>query len=504
MDVRDLVLYHAPGNLFWKDKNLRYLGCNAQFAHVAMRKSVDELIGKTDIELFLDSGMLTAEQLEKINNNDRYVLETGKRLTIEEVAIDMNGDQAVYLTTKSPLVDDDGHVIGLVGTSLDITEQKNAENVKRSFIENMSHDLRTPLSGIIGLAEVLSMTLQDNPQKNYAEDILGASNQLYTLINEILDLTSNDNHAEDLSSRVFSPVALLKKINLLFQPSFNKSCLTFLFEVDESVPEKIKGNHFAIHRVLLNLIGNALKFTREGYVKLSASVEDRKENNLMLVLDVEDTGIGIPKKELNNIFSQFVRLHASSRGIYEGTGVGLHLVKRIIEKIGGTISVESELHKGSLFTCKLPMQSVAAEVPGTDEINQSESDLHCNEKQTLSVLLVDDNELIQKVNSILFSDAGWKIDLAMTGMEAIEKVKNCSYDLVMMDIGLPDKDGYDVVRELHHWADEIDHILPKFVALSAHSQQEIQQQCDVLSVTKVLQKPLSSNDIPSLIKLCQK
>lgn len=355
------IISLAPGHIFWLDKNNVYLGCNNAQAVSLGLPTRQAIIGKTNADMIWKA---QAEQLDQANTQ---VMESGKTLVIEE-PLDLVQGHRIFLSEKVPLRDNYGQIIGLLGTAVDITEQKQAMETlelarkkaeeaswaKSEFIQNMSHDLKTPLTTIIGMSEILLMKETDLNKRERVTIILNAGKRVADIFSDILEAASTETGESNILQQEISIRDIFKGLQDIYQPQAELKNIDFLTNVSDEVPDIIINDRMRVQRVLLNLVGNALKFTSEGKIEVNAEIQN-EDSKKILKLTVSDSGIGMPADKLEIIFEKFVRLTSSYSGKYSGTGLGLGIVKRYLEELGGTISVQSEEGQGSVFICKIPI-----------------------------------------------------------------------------------------------------------------------------------------------------
>ncbi|GKS62684.1 sensor histidine kinase [Candidatus Nitrosocosmicus sp.] len=392
---------NAIAGIHWsKDLNGVYRSCNQAMADSLGLSSIHDIIGKTDYEL------PWSQQADELIRNDQHVISTGKaQVSKEEIVRKNDGESSVFLVTKVPLRNSVGEIIGTVGNSIDITNQKELEKkliaskerakaasqAKSEFIANMSHDIRTPMAGISGMLDSVQFATEDakvalkSVDKGAPEQILfvlqeliartdeytgiakTSTTELVRLFNEILEVVQLESGTLTLKPEAFDLHETLNNILNLLKPVATKRALQFSLTIASTVPRYVSGLKIALDRTLLNLINNALKFTETGAVTISVSLADETSDQITsmthlpitLVFKVNDTGIGIPKEHFDTIFEQFSRLTASYQGQYEGSGLGLYTVAQYVAAMKGNIQVESEVGQGTCFTLTLPMGVVA-------------------------------------------------------------------------------------------------------------------------------------------------
>lgn len=348
-------------------------------------------------------------------------------------------------------------------------EADKANAAKSEFLANMSHEIRTPLNAVIGFSELLQNTVQDEKHKRYIQTINTAGNSLLMIINDILDLSKIEAGKMELHSKPVTLPAVLKEVETTFTQKVQQKGIEFLIDIQGDVPELVLLDEVRIRQILLNLAGNAVKFTEKGYVKLSIQAWPSKTNDMSCVdlqLSVEDTGIGIPDHEKEKIFESFTQVSGQSIKKYGGTGLGLAITKKLVEMMNGKISLESEVGKGSTFHVLFTNVQIAAteaysEKRGTTSFWQYH---FSNEK----ILVVDDIEINRFLLKELLSKAGLRVLLAENGHEALKICLNKRPDLIITDLVMPVMDGFEVsakLKALPHTKD-----IP-IIALSASTSQ---------------------------------
>lgn len=361
------IIALMPGNIYWMDKNHVFLGCNNNQLKTLGLRSRADFIGQTY------DGLLEPNDTEKVRKVNSKVVETGKPQSLEELGLDEFGNKAIYLTTKSPLRNNNGKVIGMVGVSVDITDLKEIEReleeakekaeaanqAKTEFMLNMQHDLRTPASGIFGLAKILAEATKEKRDKEYLTLITTASEELLNILNDILRFHLIESGTLSVLMKKIDVYSLVERIIKLESASAKNKELLLESHLASNVPKIIISDEYRIHRLLLNLVSNATKFTKKGFVKLIVGVGKKiDKENIMLRFIVRDTGIGIPKEKQDVIYERFQKLTLSNTGRYKGLGLGLRIVKKFTEELGGSIEVESKVGKGTTFICTLPVKTV--------------------------------------------------------------------------------------------------------------------------------------------------
>lgn len=365
------IINNVPHTIFWKNRDSVFLGCNEMFAKLAKLASPEDIVGLTDYDLPWKKSESTAYRAD-----DQAVMNADQpKLNIEESQTLADGKTLVLLTSKVPLHDKQGRVNGVLGVYTDITAQKEMEKnlilakekaevaskAKTEFLYNVRHDIRTPFSGLLGLSTLLEGNEKDPQKKEYLHDIAQSAQELLNYFTEIVEYMELEDSTIPILYKPFNIRKVFNEIITMLQPAIKHQLIKLESRIDEKVPDEIIGDRYRVHRILLNLAGNAVKFTKEGQVTIGVDLVKKEDHKMILKIWVKDTGIGIPEDKYNVIFERFSRLTSSYSGIYKGTGLGLWAVKRIVEELGGQIFVESELDKGSLFSCLIPFESLLTE-----------------------------------------------------------------------------------------------------------------------------------------------
>jgi PAS domain S-box-containing protein len=363
----DNILDNIPQHLYWIDKNSIVIGCNDQQAKSFGLKNKTELIGKSMYDVVKLLGW-DPSIADKVRQNDLKIMATGKRQVFEETA-EFDGKIRTFLSYKNPLVTKTGEIIGLFGLTVEITERKlmeeelqkskeiaeQANQTKTDFLMNMSHDIRTPLNGILGYTQILHLQETDPIKKQNLHDILKSARRLIALLNEIIDIAYIEKGLP-INYSDFDIRQLIVEIQELFQAQVNQKNIQLIADTHALVPTTVTLDKQRLHRILLNLVGNAIKFTHNGQVKISLSVCPTPQGKALKIL-VKDTGIGIPNDKLKLVFDKFTRLTPSNQGVYPGTGLGLWIVKKFIADLKGRIDIESEVNNGTQITLLIPLNN---------------------------------------------------------------------------------------------------------------------------------------------------
>jgi PAS domain S-box-containing protein len=384
-----------------------------------------------------------------------------------------NGKLTDVLFNGSVYTDDRGNVLGAVIVARDVTEQKrvanelteaivfaelavdiaedakvkaeratrtaeNAVKAKQQFLSNMSHEIRTPMNAIIGFTKVLQKTELTAKQKEYLAAIKLSGDALIVLINDILDLAKVDAGRMSFEQTPFKIAASISAMLHLFETKIHEKNITLVMEYDQNIPEVLVGDPVRLHQIILNLVGNAVKFTNKGKITVDVSLLSEDEKKTTIQFSVTDTGIGIAEEKIEKIFENFQQATSGTSRIYGGTGLGLAIVKQLVESQGGTVTVESRIDQGSTFSFTLDFLKTSEDAELDLAVIELDSEL-----ENINILVVEDIVLNQLLMRTLLEDFGFELDIAENGKIAIEKLRAKTYDLILMDLQMPEMNGFD-------------------------------------------------------------
>lgn len=529
---------NIPEFLFWKDKNSVFLGCNKNFASMAGLSSPREIVGKTDYDL-----PWSKEESDSYRTDDLQVIQSGQgKYNIEESQTNKFGEVTTLLTNKIPLYDQQGNISGVVGIYANITELKNtqlrlekekiraedASRAKTEFLGSISHDMKSPLVGIVSSADIIAYDQQMPEKARYFTTVISDSGkQLESFFTSCLDLSKME--MEEWASRtsIFSIKKLLDDVHSLYLPKAMSSHLALQIEYDETLPQSVEGHRDSLYRVLLNLVGNALKFTEKGGIILRALRGESIDNqNVNVIFEVQDTGCGIPEDKHKVIFEKLRRLTPSYESKIEGSGIGLYIVDQYVKRMGGSIEVTSKVGDGSTFIVTVPLkisddqskievlpQHTTKAKPTDTEIfdkkiiqfpdiqSFSTNETHSTESLT-RVLVVEDMDMIQLVTRTLLNEAGFNVDIAASGEEALSMFKPGKYGLIYMDIGLPKMNGYETAKAIREKEKSLKSVVQiPIIALTGHGAVDVKKFCGDAGMQGILSKPLSREQAESVWQL---
>lgn len=474
----------SPDLIYYRNAKGEFSGCN---------RAMEELTGKRESELvgLTPWDVYRKEIAQSIVETDQQVFNNNRSLTYEQWLEYPDGRKNYFELRKVPFYSKEGRHLGLVGFGRDITERKRHEESlekasrdKTTFISTISHELRTPLNGIVGLSRMLLDTQLDPEQRKHMQTINVSAVTLGNIFNDIIDMDKFDRRKLELFPAPLNFEEFVAELESLSALMAEQKGLRFDLERLTDLPTLVEVDATRLRQVLWNLISNAMKFTKEGGVVMtvSADIEDGFAN---IVMDIEDTGIGIPESELDKIFAMYYQVKSGKDNLHAvGTGIGLAVSRQLINLMGGDISVSSEEGFGSTFTVTIcvPLAEVSQTLPSPVE------------QKSLNIFMVEDIELNITVARSLLESLGHSVSVAMTGEEAKAKFAPDLYDLVFLDIQLPDMTGFDIAQ---YYRETYAH-LPPLVALTANvlkDKGEYQRQ----GMDDVISKPLSVQAVQDVI-----
>lgn len=364
----------------------------------------------------------------------------------------------------------------------------NASRAKGDFLAVMSHEIRTPLNAVIGFAHLLAESRLDEAQRGYVSTITSEGRRLSGLIDDILDLTKIEEGRLALERLPFSPVEVAQEVLRLFGPQAAQKQLDLRFEAQIAGPLLVTGDPLRFRQILVNLIGNAIKFTAHGSVTiyLNWAPPGGQAPHGLVNVRVSDTGIGIPEEKLANLFQMFVQADSSTTRRFGGTGLGLAICRRLVRLMGGEISVESTAGSGSIFSFSVPFSPVAS--PLTAETLGVEPEIRPVRSRPPRILIVDDLETNRFLLEVFLRRNGFEPELAANGEEALRLAGERAYDAILMDLQMPDIDGYLVTQRIR-LTEPAGHRTP-IIALTATTSKGTREKCLAAGMDEHLTKPL--------------
>ncbi len=413
---------------------------------------------------------------------EKLISDQRKNFSIDFRIIDKRSQVRYIHSAGKIFYDDENQPTRMIMTIQDVSWQKNNEKIihdmeiarkttdmKQRFFAKLSHEIRNPIGGIVGLLHLIEKTDLSETQKDYIEALKTSSDTLLSLVNDVLDFTKIESGMMKVKNATFNIREIIKNLSTFFSAKVDQTNIEVSFQIDDRIPYYITADENKIVQVISNFYTNAIKFTNKGYIKIIANLLQQKNDGFILEIKVEDTGIGITDDDQQKLFQEFAQLENQNTGAFKGTGLGLSISKQLVELMEGKIFLESESGKGSTFGFHVPVKNADPQ-----HIKDHAAEIPQNKQLNLSVLLVEDMKVNQKVMKLMLEEIGCKVNLASNGAEAIEMLKESNvnafdifpdmhYDVILMDHLMPFMDG---VTALHQLKKDHEH-LPVIIVLTA-------------------------------------
>ena len=484
------------------DKNGTLLFVNENYVKIS-NYSFEELVGGSHSKV--NSGHHDEAFMKSLWND----ISKGKIWQNEIKNRDKKGRFYWLYMTIVPFLDDNGIPYQYVAISIDITKQKvlaqelmeakvfaelsttiaeesrhSAEEAlksKQQFLSNMSHEIRTPMNAIIGFTKVVLKTELTSKQKEYLMAIKMSGDALIVLINDILDLAKVDSGKMTFEKTPFKLALSIRSMLHLFETKIQEKNLALITQYDANIPDILLGDPIRLNQIILNLVSNAVKFTNKGKITVSVNLLSQNDENATIKFAVTDTGIGIKPTKISKVFENFQQATSSTSRLYGGTGLGLAIVKQLVEAQGGTIDINSTVNKGSTFSFVLDFKKTNVEQVHEPEILVVDSSI-----KNTKILVVEDMELNQLLMKTLLDDFGFECDITANGKLAIEKLKTKTYDIILMDLQMPEMNGFEATEYIRK---KMKSDIP-IIALTADVTTVDVEKCKAVGMNDYIAKPV--------------
>lgn len=487
-ELSNQVMDHLGQGLVVLDKKGNFIYFNRKFL---------EMIEYTSEEMNTLNLYSLIENIESVDLEEKYKERmNGKKSSYEAFLISKKGKKIPVLVSGAPYYNENKEIIGVITLLTDISsskkmeeklkktaeEAKKANEAKSRFLANLSHEIKNPLNAIIGIIELLRESSVSKENEDLLKTMRDSSYHILNMLDELLDLSKIEANKMKLDNIKFSMMKIYNSLYIAYKAnSYNKK-IDFKVDFDEKIPDLLIGDPLRLRQILDNILSNSFKFTKEGYVKMKFLIKEFKKDTVVMNIIIEDTGIGIEKKNLEKIFDAFSQEEVSISRKFGGTGLGLFIVKKLLDLMNGEIKIISEKNKGTKTYIKIPLKLV-------EDIDTK--DLKDDKK--IKILFVDDNEANLMTAKKVFHSYGYNCDHAFNGKEGINKIKSKKYDIIFIDSDMPIMNGIETINIIKSSKELADN---SYVVFLSSQQQNIKE----INVEDFLLKPLTKEKIGRIIE----
>jgi PAS domain S-box-containing protein len=499
----------VPQSIFLKDREGRYISCNAAFVLDAGLKNPEQIVGKTDYDL-----LWPPQYVEKYRQDDTTVIESGtpKHHIIEQLR--KSGGELIWVdTTKLPMFDNEGNIYGVLGVYEDVTSRlsyelklkeakeaaETATKAKSEFLANMSHEIRTPLNGVLGMLQLISTTPLNEEQMEYLQNAIRSSKRLTKLLSDILDLSMIESGKVIIVNKEFPIESISESILSTFTLAAKEKGIALAVIIDQCIPPVVIGDEIRLHQILLNLVGNAIKFTNSGQTTLEVvSLMSGNNRKFRLLFIVTDTGVGIADDAMQLIFEPFAQVEGSYTRRFQGAGLGLSIVRRLVGLMGGCVTIDSTPGQGTSVYLSLPFT-----LPNHDA-GQNAQPPHVRLPDTAlpaRVLLAEDDPVSALACERLLAANGFTVVTAKDGREMLRLLAAQDFDLILMDVQMPIMNGVEATRAIREDANLGAKSEIPIIAMTAYAMLGDKERFLAAGMNAYIAKPVDIADLRAIIEL---
>ena len=500
-ELFELVINEVPCNIYWKNLENKYLGCNSPQAAELGLSETTSVVGKT----VFDFDSLDEKHKKIVDQNDQLVMT--KKIESHFIERKYEKKPSFFLSIKKPLFNKRKKIIGMVGVSIDQTKQiilekklnktisqlKIDRSAKDLFISNLSHDIRTPITGMLGLIDALKPLVSNKKAEEICDTLRQLTSNFLNFFNDILYTISAPGVLK-LDNEYFDIQKVIFDVMELFKSAAHQKNLHFEVKIDDKTPKYVEIYLIIFKSILANLIGNAVKFTDAGTIKIFTKYDFTNKN---VIVQIADTGIGIPKEKISTIFERFSKLHQERTNSTTSSGLGLFMVKKHVQSLKGKIQVSSKVNEGTTFTVTIPApntQNTPPHIKGSS--THSSKNNKIIRKSNQRVLIIEDTKLAAMALDNLLRQQQFITKIVATGQASLDILAKEQFDIIFLDLGLPDIDGIELLSKIKALSTSKD---SEIIVLSGQINSGMTTKCIGLGAHSVYTKPFSKENLAALL-----